>query len=462
MDTNHNKPRKATDLPFEILGLVFTYYVEEETLFHSLETLLSVSWWWNLVALGHQALWGKLRIHLGHKPTQDAWRVILPRRLERAGSAPLSIEIKYALEGIDHPYYERVPTCTWQERDFAGINTCSCIQNAPGCAQDLLELLTGPDGEFCKRWIKLHLALGGEYEYYCSYGYKWASSRLLCHPLTHPMPLIESIHLEKLDIPHSISKPLFSSTPSVRIVHFDQCALSLGGANFSSAESIILRSIIIRKGASHLLNFPLSMAIRVLDFDRSQVILPKIGRALPNLHTLHLGEHTNHLAVPNPDFPSLKNLKIEVLGKYDTQPTIFLDNLVSSRHHPLSSVEFLTFSRNHSSERSSRRLASILKPFLDELESIKHIVGPREVLAIIIKYILAANEQREGSHLWNNMFNRALKLEHSTSGSVAHLVFDDTMKETDICSACKTLDIPDPRAPWEQYFRGLHPIYTQS
>lgn len=148
MKRNRNKrrPRKTPkelkthkELPPELLGIIFEYYVETETDFRSLETLQLVCRLWNKLIIGHQALWGILHIHLGHKPTHDAWRVILPRRLERAGnSTPLSIEIIFELKDAEFDCHEPVSPPEWNDwveyGDIYGIHRdCLCFRKATEC-----------------------------------------------------------------------------------------------------------------------------------------------------------------------------------------------------------------------------------------------------------------------------------------------------------------------------------------
>lgn len=455
MEPDHNipSPKAPVGLPFEVLGFIFAYYVETETLFHSLETLLLVSRLWNLAALGHTALWGNYHIHLGHKPTQDAWKIILPRRLERAGSAPLRIEIREVLEGIDHPYYDYTVTCAWEEEDFQGLCSCSCTGYVVACVQDLLEILAGPRGEYCERWNKLHISLDRRYGRRGN-EVQWFQTSLLCNSLSHPMPLLESIHLKGFEVLRSVSKLLFSSISSLRSVHFEDCIFdSLDGANFSSAEIMIIRSITIKNVFSHTFKFDSPNRIKVIHMGGVHAPSLTIGGSLPHLHTLYLGETSNFVA-SNFDCPSLKFLTFPLALTCGS--TMFIEKLSSSRNSPLSTVKALTLLESRSF--SGPRLIHLLKPVLDELKSIESITASTNVLCITLKYISEANMQREGNQIWRNLLGTTLELFHPIVGLVARLVFDKTMRDADISEACTLYNFPDLMLPWDEFTEDLQSL----
>lgn len=456
MKPNHNSlsPQTSIVLPFDVLGIIFEYYVETESLFYPLEILLLVCRLWNLAALGHKSLWGNLHIHLGHIPTHNAWKTILPRRVERAGSAPLSIEIRYALEGFNHPYYKHTERCNWGGEDYYGLDICSCTAYVGECVDDLLEILAGPGGEYCKRWTKLHMTLGGRYRPRDGSKSEDFRPSILCDPLSHPMPILESIHLNDIAIAQDNSQIPFPSTPSVRSVYFEHCEFdSLDGANFSSAESITFRVLSIEGGSSNILKFDPTTAIKVINIDGIYSSLPRISGSLPNLHTLRLGTNLFHGRIaPDFQFPSLKTLTISVTSVSSGNDFSFIEKFISSTSRPLSSVEVLTLQLPSS---PSRRITSRFKSFVDELESIQFITAPWQLLGLTLKYILEANLQREGSRIWSNLSGRTLELVDRGTGSMAHLAFVDTMRGVDIFKASRKLDIPDPRVPWEQYIEDL-------
>ena len=89
-------------LSFDVLGAIFAFYAETETIIHPLETLLLVCRDWSNAALGHRALWGRLRIYISHEPSSKVWSVRLPLRLARCGSdLPLDIDLRNGLAGFD-------------------------------------------------------------------------------------------------------------------------------------------------------------------------------------------------------------------------------------------------------------------------------------------------------------------------------------------------------------------------
>lgn len=443
-------------LPFDVLGIIFAYYTETETLFHSLETLLLVSRSWNLAATHHKALWGNLHIHLGHVPTYRAWKIILPRRLERAGSAPLSINIRYALEGFDHPFYEE-DTCAWYPEGYKEEHDCRCARNAGKSVQYLLNILKGPDGEYCNRWTELYITVGGLYkpDHGLANFRKEHGSLSISEFLSHPTPLIDTIHLQGVKLYKDKFNTLFSYTPCVRHVHFERCTIeSFDGVNFSSARSITIRAIYMTHNTTNIFNFTPSTAIQVIDIDSRLSDSFCISGPLLHLHTLHLGIRT-HFSVLGPDFhfPSLKTLTIpmELTENENDRYTPFFDRFFSSTNHPFSTVKVLKLVQ---SRIVSRQPLSILKPFLDGLECIERLTASREVLAHVLKHVLEANVQREGSRIWRNLSGKTLELVHEDS--VARLVFNETMQEVDICAACRAFELPDSMLSWDGYLEDLY------
>ncbi|KIM23273.1 hypothetical protein M408DRAFT_28069 [Serendipita vermifera MAFF 305830] len=160
MNLRHNTEK----LPFDVLGRIFSYYVDEETIFHSLETLLLVCRSWDQAALGHRSLWSRFKIYLGHYPTSQIWKKRLPSRLEKCGrKISLDIDLRNMLEGAEAPtdthnidiYHPR--TCS-ETND--GPRECACYDAARLCIYQSLQTLTGNNGSICNRWRSLSLDLG--------------------------------------------------------------------------------------------------------------------------------------------------------------------------------------------------------------------------------------------------------------------------------------------------------------
>ena len=94
-------------LPFDVLGDIFMFYAQQETIDCPIETLLLVCKSWHTAALGHRALWGQFRIHIGHRPPTHQLLVGVMRRLERSGgTVPLDIELRDLLGRCASPFME--------------------------------------------------------------------------------------------------------------------------------------------------------------------------------------------------------------------------------------------------------------------------------------------------------------------------------------------------------------------
>lgn len=152
------------------------------------------------------------------------------------------------------------------------------------------------------------------------------------------------------------------------------------------------------------------------------------------------------------DFPSLNTLTFPVSPSYGLADTVF-EMFTSSTNHPPSTVKFMTLLQPRGLPQP---VVISLKQLLDELESIERITCLRELLAYILKFLLEANMQREGSRVWSNILGRSLELVDPATGSVARLVFDKTMCDTDICTAGRILHAPDLMLPWDEFEDDLH------
>jgi hypothetical protein len=151
------------DFPFDVLGVIFEYYLDGESLTFSLETMLSVCRSWNRAALGHRKLWARLKIRIGHFPTSEIWKIRLPRRLERAGdSTPLEIDLRNIIGSPDATQDDQIMTkgCHRGIPDSYATVDCRCYDTAPRTVQELLAVLAGPNGELCHRWKSLYLRIG--------------------------------------------------------------------------------------------------------------------------------------------------------------------------------------------------------------------------------------------------------------------------------------------------------------
>jgi hypothetical protein len=229
MDSYHTN----LQLPFDVLGLVFSHYAEEENIQHPLETLLLVCRSWSNAALGHRALWRNFRILIGHEPTISIWNARLPLRLaRRAPDAPLDIMLRNLL---DSPYERCFDwfTDTNPRKDewcypcgakgwFSEVTfPCRCVDAASACVDSCLKLLTGKNGELSRQWRSFALILGD------SRRDKQSSSQVK-EALSYPAPTLSSLVLRGL-LFSTITAPspqLFPDTGALKHLTLLDCDLS--------------------------------------------------------------------------------------------------------------------------------------------------------------------------------------------------------------------------------------------
>ncbi|KAG8832893.1 hypothetical protein FRC17_000387 [Serendipita sp. 399] len=184
-------------LPFDVLGQVFTYYLEKETPLRPFETLLLVCKAWRVAALGHPSLWGRYKIILGNDTLTKLQIRYLRARLTRIGpKTPLHIDVRY----------------TQKSR-----NELTCL-SMKSHILPLLKILAGSDGVLCLRWKSLRLTV----ELHQS---TLPGSHLSAHlfaPLTYPMPSLTWLHLSLRILGEM---PLFPHLPSMRSMILRRCRL---------------------------------------------------------------------------------------------------------------------------------------------------------------------------------------------------------------------------------------------
>jgi hypothetical protein len=195
------------NFPFDVLGIIFDYYVDNETVYSPLETMLLVCRSWNDAALGHRKLWARLKIHLGHYPTSNIWKVRLPRRLERTGdSALLEIDLRVPLDSSDLPPGppDSFDRHNQQTPHSFGAQDLYSFDIACRTVQELLVMLAGPHGKLCRRWKSLRLH---------------TDNARLGKEMTYPTPNLEFAWLEQFFTESHI--PILPSVPKLKtlVIH---------------------------------------------------------------------------------------------------------------------------------------------------------------------------------------------------------------------------------------------------
>jgi hypothetical protein len=85
-------------LPADVLHLIFTEYVKEETPEYPLESLLLVCRFWTASALECRSIWARFNIVIEIISTVQNWLRIIPRRLARSGSSsPITLMVYSAI-----------------------------------------------------------------------------------------------------------------------------------------------------------------------------------------------------------------------------------------------------------------------------------------------------------------------------------------------------------------------------
>ena len=357
----------GASFPFDVLGIIFSYYVDEETIEFPLETLLFVCRSWNEATLGHRNLWARLKIYLGHFPTSELWNMRLPRRLEQAGdSTLLEIDLRCILES------RRVPQevnkdhhrCFRPIPNTLGDRGCDCVATARRTAKELLIILAGPQGELCCRWKSLYLCLG--------------SSNPLGKEMTYPTPNLEAVRLERSSCEQDIS--ILPSIPKVKTLEiFDPHSMKLPKietvqnlviVDFGGLAPLDLSNL---KTATNLQTLTINMRINVWTY--TPYCLPQF---LPRLSSMsfignYFPSHLNEVQAPN---IRRLSLRLDNAMRFQT----FIDS--SLPFWDLQELE-LTWPSAHRAEYE--RLRMVTSVLLLLCINITRIKGERKSLSAIVK-----------------------------------------------------------------------------
>lgn len=174
----------ASVLPFDILIEIFEQYFLEETPEHPVETLLLVCKSWCRAALGAPYLWSNFTI----LDDFDFWASCVPRRLARCRDGTL----------LNIHIWVGKPPCFEEDETTVDHDTLYLDYHS------ILGSLTGPHGEFARRWRKFRVV-----DYFQGRG-EWTSR--LAEYLVFPTPYLQELHL------YSLSSPLrvFPHTPVLK------------------------------------------------------------------------------------------------------------------------------------------------------------------------------------------------------------------------------------------------------
>jgi hypothetical protein len=350
--------------PFDVLGVIFDYYVDGETIEFPLETMLLVCRSWNEAALGHRNLWARLKIYLGHFPTSDIWEFRLPRRLERAGdSTLLEIDLRSVLDSRNLPQ-EVHHKCSQSNRLilYPRLLECDCIITARRMANKLLSVLVGPQGELCRRWKSLYLCVGPH--------------NLRGKELTYPTPNLEAVSLELLSAqgisilpsipklktleifnPHNMTLPNIDNVRNLVIL--DSTSRTVDLSNLKTATN--LESLTI---GTKRMDFRLHFSYTITQF-------------LPHLSSMsfirHVPSNLNEIQAPN-----LRRLSLKLCDPMEIQAII-------GSSLPLWDLQELELTWPNAYLTLYEGLKSTMSDILLSCINLTHIKGERKSLSIIVK-----------------------------------------------------------------------------
>ena len=409
-------------LSFDVLGVIFAFYAETETITHPLETLLLVCRDWSNVVLGHRALWGRLRIYISHEPFSKVWGVRLPLRLARCGSdVPLDIDLRSGLaggldntrgNGIDgfrsgdnddedddvgdnalYPIFSCVheqgrepPTLNLGYESEGGF--CTCYPAARKFIKLTLQILMGINGEMCKQWRSFKVDFG----YYATPGADYAEVLTqIGTALSFPTPNLVSLELRHvLGYKMLSGMNIFPDTSKLKkLVLFDSSLPSLPPCKN-------LRIISIRTTDSHMAQNLSSLReanrVQVLSLRcmANNIALPA---KLEQLHTLRLGETVSQILagcqMPNVSTLAIESKEDNLLAQVLTFNNIPFGELVDvTLKWDLSQMETLP---------TKEDLAKILNSVTDLLtraRNVRHIKADRFMMSMILRV------------LWNSVCTR--------------------------------------------------------
>ena len=324
------------DLPSDILYDIFSYYQYGEDDFHPLETLLLVSKYWASVACSDRALWARYKIRLGHEPTMKMWKARLPIRLKRSGDlSPIEIDISTEMDGENDPCRNAMfypESCLGETGDGRSYWPCRCNAGHNNLLNWVLNQLTGPSGELCKRWKFFRFYSD---TYYTDFG-PGSGARGLFTALSFATPFLVSVSLHRVSVnaPGEFELPLLPFSPLLREISFSSCCLPLRLPNMERARRVQISAtshwstnfVNLRQAARverlavndqdiglplelpHVWHLTLTGWKRRMAFNFAQVSMPRLTHLALNIGDIRLWrDSTSHRTLP---FQQLKQLEI--------------------------------------------------------------------------------------------------------------------------------------------------------
>jgi hypothetical protein len=379
----------------DVLGIIFEYYAEEETVESPLETLLLVCRSWNEAARSYRTIWSRIDVRIGCKYPIESHLAYSKRRLEYSGSsALLDITIKVCLDYVDTPSLGR-------------MHRAAC---------EILCILAGEDGAECHRWRSLNFDTGvaSERSFTLVRNVEFSIA-----PLAYPMPSLESITLTHLKLPDAILpicpsltsaefvEVLFSSLPIMKALRMIKVSFQRYNADFSSLESSpLLEDLQIHTHYSRSVIFPKCLP-SVKNLVISGVVRGNLNEVqMPNLNTLHL----NSMARSDVFLSSVESLKISWEG---IKCFIWLS------------------------------IQSYLFRLLLEIPNLGKIDMPPILVARLLKYICDALSESKEPQEASPFHGRSVEI----NGQGVYISGNETVEE--IVTIARALSLPPPTSSWQ-------------
>jgi hypothetical protein len=419
----HNHHQMNDRLSFDVLSEIFDCYAEEETIYHPLETLLLVCKSWSEAALSHRLLWARLKIYIGHAPSQKMWLTRLPRRLERSGeTTPLEIDLRVISRSDQRPNTENC-----NHRRFMNPG-CNCIALASITIESLLIILAGADGELCKRWRSLCL--------------RSISSLHTSIPLSHPTPILTVLRYERVSITEGIW-PVLPALPSLHTLHVIG-SRRLPLPKFDSIRELVLDSEWMPLPAGfadlHTATKLERLAIRV-----NRPVTYRFPDRLPNLEFLSLEGRQMPTNIATFQAPNLLRLSLNS-DKASTYRLIIDSSLPFSN---LRELRLVWIDNNYS--YGLKQFLAFTEHLLVRCTSLARIEGNGEALTIIVRLLWGKNGEM-GSYV-EKMAGKAVT--YWSSDTNMQITIDRPDSEDDLMALVYRLGLVEPQTHREAVWLWL-------
>jgi hypothetical protein len=371
-------------LPFDVLGLVFSHYADEETVEHRLETLLLVCRAWSDAALGHCTLWTNFRIRMGHGLASWVWMRRLQRRLARSGpNTPLDIDVHTLPEDTD-PANDEDQSLSEIEKEIWNQTPCHhrlpngdclCADQVSECAHQAIRILGGEDGQHCVRWRSLKLRLSGTDNANVAFA--------LCHP-TPNLTLLELVNF-RLNSWHT-TVVILPCIPLVKEVTLLDCFFP-SFPSFENATEATIGWTVSRLRYPDLSSLRKTTTLQKLSLRMTTDCEISLPPQLNELRVLHIEGETIPVNIYKCKMPQLSCLTMDLRGYEHDE--YWMDRLFHSDHLPLTSLRRLTLMWDGFFPQGESGECFILpiRNLLIRARNLEYVTSSGNILSIIIRIL---------------------------------------------------------------------------